>query len=72
MDDVDDIDDSYYFPCSSALFRCFVFVMLMFLFGLQVHTYLYGPKEGLDGSFNDIKYVVMQLTRGLSEVSVPA
>ncbi|XP_049865473.1 SUN domain-containing protein 2-like [Pectinophora gossypiella] len=56
--------------CLRGLFRCFVCVSLATLLGLHVYGYFWGPaSDGFDGDFSDIKYVVMQLTRGLSEVN---
>ncbi|XP_022829490.1 SUN domain-containing protein 2-like [Spodoptera litura] len=56
--------------CFRNVFRSFVCVALSLLLGLHVYAYFWGPtQETLDGDFTDIKYVVMQLTRGLSEVN---
>lgn len=56
--------------CFRNVFRSFVCVVLTLLLGLQVYMYFVGPQETLEGDFTDIKYVVMQLTHGLSEVSI--
>ncbi|KAJ8724946.1 hypothetical protein PYW07_015904 [Mythimna separata] len=56
--------------CFRNVFRAFVCAALSMLLGLHVYAYFWGPtQEMLDGDFSDIKYVVMQLTRGLSEVN---
>ncbi|XP_072942128.1 SUN domain-containing protein 3-like [Epargyreus clarus] len=55
--------------CFQNVFRSFVCVTLSLLLGLQVYTYLWGPQDVIEGDFTDIKYVVMQLTHGLSEVT---
>lgn len=52
----------------SNLFRPFVYTTLCLLVGLQVYSYLWGQQDSLEGDFSDVKHVVMQLTRGLSEV----
>lgn len=52
----------------SNIFRSFVCVTLSLLLGLQVYSYLWGQQDSLDGDFSDVKHVVVQLTRGLSEV----
>lgn len=56
--------------CFRNFFRSFVCAALSLLLGLHVYAYFWGPnQETLDGDFSDVKYVVVQLTRGLSEVS---
>ncbi|CAH2268196.1 jg8202 [Pararge aegeria aegeria] len=55
--------------CFRQVFRTFVCVVLSLLLGLQVYSYFLDPQEALEGDFTDIKYMVMQLTRGLSEVN---
>ncbi|KAI5641966.1 SUN domain-containing protein 2-like [Phthorimaea operculella] len=56
--------------CLRCGFRLFVSLSLATLLGLHIYGYLIQPAgEAFDGDFNDIKYVVMQLTRGLTEVN---
>lgn len=56
--------------CFQNVFRSFVCVTLTLLLSLNFYAYFWGPSaDSLDGDFSDIKYVVMQLTRGLTEVS---
>lgn len=50
------------------IFRSFVCVALTLLLGLHVYSYLWGSQDTIEGDFGDIKYMVMQLTQGLSEV----
>lgn len=54
--------------CFSNIFRSFVCVTLSLLLGFHVYSYLWGTQDTIDGEFSDIKYVVLQLTQGLSEV----
>jgi hypothetical protein len=55
--------------CFRNLFRSFVSVSLTLLLCLHVYAYFWGPShEGLDGDISDVRYVVTQLTRGLTEV----
>ncbi|XP_026748283.2 SUN domain-containing protein 2-like [Galleria mellonella] len=56
--------------CLRNIFRSFVCVTLTLLLGLQVYAYFWGPSQDvLEGDFSDIRYVVMQLTQGLTEVN---
>ncbi|XP_045763826.1 SUN domain-containing protein 1-like [Maniola jurtina] len=55
--------------CFYHVFRTFVCVVLSLLLGLQVYTYFVGPQDALEGDFTDIKYMVIQLTKGLTEVN---
>ncbi|XP_028156770.1 SUN domain-containing protein 2-like [Ostrinia furnacalis] len=56
--------------CLRSVFRSFVCVTLSLLLALHVYAYFWGPaREPLDGDFSDIRYVVTQLTRGLTEVN---
>ncbi|CAH0628967.1 unnamed protein product [Chrysodeixis includens] len=56
--------------CFRNVFRSFVCAALSLLLGMHVYTYFWGPnQETLEGDFSDVKYVVVQLTRGLSEVN---
>ncbi|XP_068628064.1 SUN domain-containing protein 3-like [Battus philenor] len=55
--------------CLRNVFRSFVCVALTLLLGLHVYSYLMGSQDTIDGDFGDIKYVVMQLTQGLSEMN---
>lgn len=55
--------------CVRHAFRSFVCVALTLLIGLHVYAYLWGPQDSIDGGFGEVKYVVMQLTRGLSDAS---
>ncbi|XP_032512037.2 SUN domain-containing protein 3-like [Danaus plexippus] len=55
--------------CFRNAFRSFVCVVLSMLLGLQVYTYFWASQDSFDGDFSDIKYVVMQLTRGLTDVN---
>lgn len=56
--------------CLRNVFRSFVYVSLSLLLGLHVYAYFWGPShDGLDGDFTDMRYVVTQLTRGLTEVA---
>ncbi|XP_026491811.2 SUN domain-containing protein 3-like [Vanessa tameamea] len=50
-------------------FRSFVCVVLTLLLGMQVYMHFGNSQEALDGDFTDVKYVVMQLTHGLTEVN---
>ncbi|KPJ16854.1 SUN domain-containing protein 3 [Papilio machaon] len=51
------------------IFRSFVCVALTLLLGLHVYSYLWGSQDTIEGDFGDIKYMVMQLTQGLSEMN---
>ncbi|XP_023953354.2 SUN domain-containing protein 1-like [Bicyclus anynana] len=55
--------------CFRHVFRSFVCVVLSLLLGMQVYTYFIDPQEAMEGDFTDVKYMVLQLTRGLSEVN---
>ncbi|XP_075972503.1 SUN domain-containing protein 3-like [Anticarsia gemmatalis] len=56
--------------CVPNVFRTFVCIALSLLLGIHVYAYFWGPtQESLDGDFSDIKYVVMQLSRGLTDVN---
>lgn len=55
--------------CVRHVFRSFVCLALALLIGLHVYAYVWGPPDSMDGGFGEVKYVVMQLTRGLSEAS---
>ncbi|KAJ2950712.1 hypothetical protein O0L34_g8974 [Tuta absoluta] len=56
--------------CLRGVFRLFVSVSLVTILGLHIYGYLLKhDAENFDGDFSDIKYVVMQLTRGLTEVN---
>ncbi|KAL4703372.1 hypothetical protein ACJJTC_011161 [Scirpophaga incertulas] len=55
--------------CFRCVFRLFVYVSLSLLMGLQMYAYLWGSRDGLDGDISDVRYIVMQLTRGLTEVN---
>lgn len=54
--------------CVRHVFRSFVCVALTLLIGLHAYAYVWGPQD-MEGGFGEVKYVVMQLTRGLSEAS---
>lgn len=57
--------------CASNVFRTFVCVALTMLLGIHVFTYFGGSGYySMDGDFSDIKYVVMQLSRSLTDVSI--
>ncbi|XP_037301352.1 SUN domain-containing protein 3-like [Manduca sexta] len=55
--------------CLRNLFRSFVCATLSLLLFFHFYTYVWGPPQDSNGDLSDIKYVVMQLTRGLSEVN---
>lgn len=57
--------------CLRGVFRSFVCVALSLLLSLHVYAYFWAPaRDPLDGDFADIRYVVTQLTRGLTEVRI--
>ncbi|KAJ0179264.1 hypothetical protein K1T71_004976 [Dendrolimus kikuchii] len=67
MSDEDEVQNS---ECLRNVFRSFVCVTLSLLLLLHIYAYFWGPSfDNVDGDFSDIKYVVMQLSRGLSEVN---
>ncbi|CAG9791899.1 unnamed protein product [Diatraea saccharalis] len=65
-----DYDEENGEGCFRNVFRSFVCVSLTLLLGLHVYAYFWGsPHDGLDEDFSDVRYVVTQLTRGLTEVN---
>lgn len=54
-------------PCLRHMYHLFVCTTLVLLLGFQAYNYFW-EAEDLDTDVSDVKYVVMQLTRGLSEV----
>ncbi|CAG4940492.1 unnamed protein product [Colias eurytheme] len=55
--------------CFRNVFKSFVCVVLSLLLGLQVYSYLWGATENIEGDFSDIKYVITQLSHGLTEIN---
>ncbi|KAG7305408.1 hypothetical protein JYU34_009477 [Plutella xylostella] len=57
--------------CLQRIFRVFVCGALSLLLGMHLYTYQWGrsSSESFTGEFSDLKYVIMQLTRGLTEVN---
>ncbi|RVE48421.1 hypothetical protein evm_006982 [Chilo suppressalis] len=65
-----DYEDDNGGGCLRNAFRSFVCMSLTLLLGLHVYAYFWGPsRDALDGDFSDVRYVVTQLTRGLTEVN---
>ncbi|XP_026326953.1 SUN domain-containing protein 1-like [Hyposmocoma kahamanoa] len=55
-------------PYTRHVFHSFVCTTLVVLLSFQIYDYFWQP-DALDTDVSDVKYVVMQLTRGLSEVN---
>ncbi|XP_041973401.1 SUN domain-containing protein 2-like [Aricia agestis] len=54
--------------CTSFLFRYFLYIGVTVLLGLQLYPFISG-QNGIESDFLDIKYVAMQLSRGLAELN---
>lgn len=54
-------------PFMRSAYHSFVCTTLVLLLGFQAYDYFW-QTEDLDTDVTDVKFVVMQLTRGLSEV----
>lgn len=54
------------------VFRTFVSVALLFLVLLHIYAYFFDHpfSESINGDFSDLKFAVMQLSRGLTEVGI--
>lgn len=55
--------------CVHHAFRSFVCLALSLLIAFHGYAYLWGPADSGGEGFGEVKYVVLQLSKGLTEAS---